>query len=153
MDIPQTAQFFLFKTAILVMILTGSMQGIGHFTHLAGLFFGFVYYIIRIRGKSSFRRKVFPRSIKSYLDKRKAISLNTKKDRIVQNVQDISDKLKRGDTLSKAEDVLVKQLKIAYEKSRNVICEEEEFSGSSDFCKKCEDFYACLYRYLIGQFQ
>lgn len=153
--IPIKARYaaLIFGGIELVMILTGSMQGIGHFTHLAGLLFGFIYYIIRIRGRSSFRRKIFPHSIKSYIDKRKVITLNAKQDRTVQDVQNISDKLKRGDALSKTEAVLLKQLKAAYEKNKNVICEEEEFRDGSDFCKKCDDFYACLYRFLIKQLQ
>ncbi len=153
--IPIKARYaaLIFGGIELVMIITGSMQGIGHFTHLAGLFFGFIYYLIRIRGRSRFRRKMFSHSIKSYIDKRKTTTLIAKKDRIVQNVQNISDKLKRGNTLSNAENALLIQLKTAYEKNKNVICAEEEFSGSSDFCKKCDDFYACLYRFLIRQLQ
>jgi len=39
----------------LLMIITGSMQRIGHFTHLAGLVFGLIYYLLFL--KNRFRRR------------------------------------------------------------------------------------------------
>ncbi len=43
----------------LIMLLTGSMQRIGHFTHLSGLFFGYVYYLLIIKRRKRPRYYIY----------------------------------------------------------------------------------------------
>ena len=49
--IPVRARYaaLIFGGIELVMILTGRMGGIAHLTHLAGLLFGYLYYVMRIK--------------------------------------------------------------------------------------------------------
>ncbi len=149
--IPVKARYaaFIFGGIELVMILTGSMSGIGHFTHLAGLFFGFLYYVVRIRRKYGYTRwKIFKRSGRTVRKNR--LTLATQKERYAQKAELLREKLNREIRLNASERNFLQKLKDAYDSNKKRICSEEEFIPSSEFCRQCEDYYACLYRYVTG---
>lgn len=151
--IPIRAKYaaFIFGGIELVMILTGTMQGIGHFTHLAGLFFGYVYYVLRIR--RSYMRgwsKLSKRVASLRTQRRKGVSL-ARKTVMVQKALQIKEKMARGDALNSRETSFLRQMRDAYSKNKDVICVTDEFNITSEFCQKCDDFYACLYRFIVEQ--
>ncbi len=150
--IPVKARYaaFIFGGIELVMILTGSMRGIGHFTHLAGLFFGFLYYVLRIRTKYGYKRwKLFKRTGRTGGKTR--LTFKSQNEIYAQKAEVLKEKLNREARLTAFEKNFLKQLRDAYEKNKHRVCSEEEFIPSSEFCRRCEDYYACLYRYVLGK--
>ena len=144
--IPVRAKYaaFIFGGIELVMILTGSLQGIGHLTHLAGLLFGYLYYLFRIRGVWIQTHRISRKSTKPGL-------LLVNRDALIQKALKVREKLARGQSLNRSEHSFLNKLRESYRNSRNGICGEEEFDVNVEFCKKCDDFRACLYRYIIEQ--
>ncbi len=151
--IPVRARYaaLIFGGIELVMIITGKMQGIGHFTHLAGLFFGYIYYILRIRGSYGKRQSMFPRRLKEVISEKKAVHVKARKEQVVQKALMIRDKIRMGDNLSSPEVLFLNRLRDAYNQNKTTICTVDEFNITSEFCKKCDDFFACVYRYIIQQ--
>lgn len=133
----------------LFMIITGKMQGVGHFTHLAGLFFGYIYYVIRIRGKSRGRPLKIQSMVKEAVHKKRSMISEKKLERITQTALNIKEKLGQGASLTNSEEVFLSKLRKAYERSGNKICTAEEFDLTAPDCMRCDAFYACLYRYII----
>ena len=131
------------------MIITGKMQGVGHFTHLAGLFFGYIYYVIRIRGKSRGRPLKIQSMVKEAVHKKRSMISEKKLERITQTALNIKEILGKGASLTNSEEVFLSKLRKAYERSGNKICAAEEFDLTAPDCMRCDAFYACLYRYVI----
>lgn len=137
--IPVRAKYaaLIFGGIELVMILTGTFQGIGHLTHLAGLLFGYLYYLFRIRGVR-LKGRLLPK-------KKPRVSRNA----IIGKAVRLREKLSRGESLSRGETSFLNRLREAYRKNRNRICADVEFDINGEFCLRCDDFYACLYRFII----
>ncbi len=150
--IPLRAKYaaFIFGGIELVMIITGTMQGIGHFTHLAGLLFGYIYYVWRIRGPS--RRKKLRFSGKrgpAVITKR----LHLVKDRdganVIAQTRLIKRKLDNGTHLTQSEERFLDKLREAYNYHFRDMCAPDTFNPAADDCLKCQSLYACLYRYVL----
>jgi membrane associated rhomboid family serine protease len=143
--IPLRAKYaaFIFGGIELVMILTGSLQGIGHLTHLAGLLFGYLYYLLRIRGVR-IRAPQITRKVRGRVTR-------VHRDALIKRTLQIREKLARGIPLKGGETAFLSRLREAYASSRGSICGEDEFNPDMEFCKRCDDFEACLYRYVIDQ--
>jgi hypothetical protein len=144
----------------LVFLLTGIMRGIGHFTHLAGLLFGYLYYLIGIRerpgGARGGRRKTlraFGTSAvrRDHADKRGERG-GGKRGVSADIARAVALKKKIGSALplSRADTAFIMKLNKAFNSQRGGICEPAEFDLAADSCRSCEDVYACLYRFLIG---
>lgn len=126
----------------LAMIATGSLKGIGHFTHLAGLLFGYIYYLWRIRGR--YRRKKF------YWHKAFPI-FQLRGEKAVSRAKAIRNKLALGIKLGISDERFLSKLRQAYESNRWEICGPDEYDETeASNCLGCESLYACLYRYIFG---
>jgi membrane associated rhomboid family serine protease len=155
--VPLRARYavFIYGGIELIMLLTGTMQRVGHFTHLAGLFFGYLYYLIavkdvfrRVRAGASRRRPDTargPAGVKKYDENGKA--------REIARTLELKDKIRSGEPLTRAEASYLLKLKKAFDDSWGGICEPAEFDFTAESCRSCDDFHACLYRFIIGQFQ
>jgi len=149
--IPIRAKYaaLLFGGIELVMIVTGSMQGIGHFTHLAGLLFGYVYYLWRIKNRYKSRRKSLKQKLYEISVHRSNLLSEHKKEMAVHQAELIRDKLRNGESLSRSEENFLLKLREAYNRYNSEMCEPDEFSPSAADCLKCDSLYACLYRYVL----
>ncbi len=147
--IPVRARYavFIFAGIELVMILTGTMQRIGHFTHLAGIFFGYIYYLLFI--KRIFKKKrVFAIKKNNKLTRIELI----RRQRIAEAVEDIALKLLKGEKISDKDLALIEFLK-ENGSAKGVLCEPEDFDYRSKLCLNCNDFYSCLHRYFMMKTQ
>jgi membrane associated rhomboid family serine protease len=149
--IPVRAKYaaFIFGGIELAMIATGSMRGIGHFTHLAGLLFGYIYYLWRIKNKYSKKRISPLGKIQDIIAKKSSILSVRKRDRVLQQAEDLKVKLDSGFPLTQVEEKFLEKLREAYNRYGKQICEPEEFDTSASDCLNCEALYACLYRYVL----
>jgi len=153
--VPLRARYavFVYGGIELLMLLTGTMQRVGHFTHLAGLFFGYLYYLIavkdvfrRVRAGAPRRRPDTvrgPSGVKKYDE--------TGKAREIARTLELKNKIRSGEPLTRAEASYLLKLKKAFDDSRGGICEPAEFDFTAESCRSCDDFHACLYRFIIGQ--
>ena len=152
--IPVRARYaaLIFGGIELVMILTGTMSGIGHFTHLAGLLFGYVYYLLRIRPRYGGGR------IASTGVRRRPVQAQTQKMTVsgpkrrksVQMATYIKEKIHKETELSDSDKAFVAQCKKAYLTDNGRLCENEEFGTDAPVCMNCESLFACLYRYMMS---
>jgi hypothetical protein len=144
--VPVRAKYaaFIFKGIELVMILTGSMTNIGHFTYLAGLAFGYLYYLWRIKGglRRGAKRKV-------RRPKRPPALTERGKQRALQMAEQLRLKLASGNTLSKSEESFLNQLREQYTRFNKEMCAPEEFDPKAEDCLRCDSLLACLYRYVL----
>lgn len=150
--IPVRAKYaaFIFGGIELVMILTGTMQGIGHFTHLAGLLFGYIYYIWRIRG--SFRITGIRRSrkkVKSRITGQFQHLRDRDRMHAIEQARLIKQKLDTGVTLTQTEEHFLDSLREAYNYHFRDRCAPDTFNPAAEDCLKCKSLYACLYRYVL----
>jgi len=86
----------IFGLINVIMLVTGARTGVGHFTHLAGLFFGYMYYLARIRGKQGRGKSYTRRRVREAAHKKKKVVLSGKQERILQKASEIKVKLERG---------------------------------------------------------
>jgi len=149
--IPVKAKYaaVIFGGIELLMIITGSMKGIGHFTHLAGLLFGYIYYVIRI--KNRYRRRSFGvfKNIKGVFKDRTSLLSDHKKERENRKAIEIRDKIKNGVYLLESEKSFLAHLKESYKRENMEMCNIDEFNLEAEYCKNCDYYYACLYRYIL----
>jgi len=149
--IPLKAKYavFVFGAIEVIMLLTGTMQRIGHFTHIAGILFGYIYYLLRIRKSKYIKRRSIKLSFPSLVHKEKSLGKEIKKRKeALQLVDNILKRVRYGEGLTQKETSFLEFLRSEYEKSIG-LCNSEEFDPVSELCIKCEEFYACLYRYFI----
>jgi membrane associated rhomboid family serine protease len=151
--IPLRAKYaaLIFGGIELIMILTGAMRGIGHFTHLAGLLFGYIYYLLRIKKRYRRQTPLFSGRMKKFVAEKKRKAVDQRKDQLVQKALAIMKKLKTGDPLSHPEAQMLSKLKEAYNNHSGDICDADEFELTARDCNNCEDFYACVYRYIMNE--
>jgi membrane associated rhomboid family serine protease len=150
--IPLRARYaaFIFGGIELVMILTGSMRGIGHFTHLAGLLFGYIYYVWRIKYRYKKRRGARGRATpKETMTKLKQRLSSRQQARILQQAEEVRIKLDRGSALTPQEEKFLQGLREVYLAHKDEICTPDEFDPKAADCLKCVSFHACLYRYVL----
>jgi membrane associated rhomboid family serine protease len=149
--IPVRAKYaaLIFGGIELVMILFGRMGGIAHLTHLAGLLFGYIYYVMRIKKRYRGRAISSRRKIRLSLPKIKKTVSDERKDKDVAKAVFIKKKIKSGDVLSNSERLFLSKLKEAYYSESAQLCDVDEFSADASDCKVCESFYACLYRFIL----
>ncbi len=149
--IPVRAKYaaFIFGGIELAMIATGSMRGIGHFTHLAGLLFGYIFYLWRIKNKYARKRVSLQGKIQDFIARRSNTFSARKKERVLKQAETLKVKLDSGFPMTKAEENFLEKLRQSYNRYRKEICEPEEFDGSASDCLNCGALYACLYRYVL----
>lgn len=150
--IPVRARYaaFIFGGIELIMIATGSMRGIGHFTHLAGLLFGYIYYVWRIKGR--FTGQVSGRGIKARIKTvrmRREVLPARAKERALNQAEKVKLKLVRNETLSQTEEKFLEKLRGAYNVHGREMCSPDEFDPRATDCLKCDSLLACLYRYVL----
>jgi len=150
--IPVRAKYaaFIFGGIELVMIITGTMQGIGHFTHLAGLLFGYIYYMWRIKG--SYRGKKIRFAVKKSrpgITRRLTIAKDRDRAEVIARARMIKRKLDSGTHLTQPEERFLDKLREAYNYHFRDMCTPDTFNPIAEDCLKCQSFYACLYRYVL----
>ncbi|RKX95710.1 MAG: hypothetical protein DRP84_03295 [Spirochaetes bacterium] len=149
--IPIKAKYaaLVFGAIEVVMLLTGTMQRIGHFTHIAGILFGYVYYLLRIKGGRYLKGRRRKLAVHSLSRVRTKVNRDIKERKeALKLAHNILIKITSGEKLNLREVDFFKFLKDAYNSSSG-ICNSEDFEPESELCLKCEGFYACLYRYII----
>jgi membrane associated rhomboid family serine protease len=135
----------------LVMIATGSLKGIGHFTHLAGLVFGFIYYQWWIRRRYR-NKRFYGLKFRGSGNRGKTFPIfQLRGDKAIDRARVIRNKLALGVKLGISEERFLSKLRQAYELNRWEICGPDEFDEmSASDCTRCVSLYACLYRYIFG---
>jgi hypothetical protein len=149
--IPVKARYaaLIFGGIELAMILAGRMGGIAHLTHLAGLLFGYLYYIMRIKKRYGSRSAISRRKIKLTLPKLKMAVSEENKDKAVEKATLIKKKIRSESELSQAERLFLSKLKDAYYNDNAQLCDFDEFGLDASVCQDCDSFYACLYRFIL----
>jgi membrane associated rhomboid family serine protease len=148
--IPIRARYaaFIFGGIELLMIISGSMRGIGHFTHLAGLLFGYIYYVWRVKVRYSVKPTIKDRMQQARVQKQNALSTRSK-ERVLGQAEILRAKVDRGETLNPSEEKFLEKLRAAYNVHGREICGPGEFNPRASDCLKCDALYACLYRYVL----
>ena len=144
--VPVRAKYaaFIFGGIELVMILTGSMTNIGHFTHLAGLAFGYLYYVWRVKGGP--RRRIRKKTGRP----RRPPALSARRKReALDRAEQLRQKLASGSSLTRNEETFLSKLRESYTRHNREMCAPEEFDPKAEDCLRCESLYACLYRYVL----
>lgn len=149
--IPIRARYaaLIFGGIELVMIATGSMRGIGHFTHLAGLLFGYIYYVWRIKNRYGRRRLGVKEKLQDIMIRRSKMISVRKKQMALQQAETVKMKLDSGIALTQSEENFFNKLRETYNRYGREICEPDEFEPSASDCLRCDSLYACLYRYVL----
>ena len=151
--IPVRARYavFIFGGIELLMIVTGSMRGIGHFTHLAGLLFGFIFYIWRIKGR--YGGRAAGRGIKARITEVRTRGRETLSERGREGVfllaEQIKLKIERNEELSQDEETFLEKLRQSYNIHGREMCSPDEFNPRASDCLRCNSLLACLYRYVL----
>jgi membrane associated rhomboid family serine protease len=152
--IPIRARYaaFIFGGISLVMIFIPSMKGIAHFTHLAGLLFGYIYYVWRIRGRHAAKSTRIS-SLRSRLNqartKRREAPTAGMRQKVLSQAEILRSKLERGSDLTAQEERFLEKLRESYNLYGREICGPGEFEPRAADCLKCDALYACLYRYVL----
>ena len=149
--IPIKAKYaaLVFGAIEVIMLMTGTMQMIGHFTHISGILFGYIYYLIRIRKGRYLRKRKSKFNFLSISNKKRILKKEVKrKNEALQLAKEIIKKLSNKEKLTSKDIPFLEYLKNAYN-SATGICESNDFDPESLLCLQCEDFYACLYRYIL----
>jgi membrane associated rhomboid family serine protease len=171
--VPLRARFavFVWGGLELVFLLTGVMQRVGHFTHLAGLLFGYLYYLIGIRSgfgggkprgaRARRLRALDPRARRGgshprgYRTGSARLGGERAEHRAAKDIElavALKEKVRNADPLSRADTAFLLKLKKAFDERGGGVCDAAEFDLTAESCRSCEDFDACLYRFLIGKF-
>ncbi len=151
--IPVRARYaaFIFGGIELLMIATGSMRGIGHFTHLAGLLFGYIYYVWRIKGR--YTAQVSGRGIKARIKavrtRRREILPERSRERALLQAEQVKLKIERNEELSQDDENFLEKLRQSYNIHGREMCSPDEFNPRASDCVKCDSLLACLYRYVL----
>ena len=151
--IPVRARYaaFIFGGIELLMIATGSMRGIGHFTHLAGLLFGYIYYVWRIKGR--YTTQVSGRGIKARIKavgtRRREILPERSRERALLQAEQVKLKIERNEALSQDDENFLEKLRQSYNIHVREMCSPDEFNPRASDCVKCASLLACLYRYVL----
>ncbi|MFW6138417.1 MAG: rhomboid family intramembrane serine protease, partial [Spirochaetota bacterium] len=153
--IPVRAKYaaLIFGGIELVMLATGSMRGIGHFTHLAGLFFGYMYYVMRIKNRYRSGRRGGPgitRRLKRGVSNKIRDISEQKKKRDIYPASVIRSRIRKDLPLDRKQREFLSKLEQSYQESGSELCEPDEFEINSRTCLDCDAFYACLYRFLMS---
>ncbi len=151
--IPVRARYaaFIFGGIELLMIATGSMRGIGHFTHLAGLLFGYIYYVWRIKGRYSVQapgRRIKAR-VKAVRTRRREILSEHSRERALLQAEQVKLKIERNEALSQDDENFLEKLRQSYNIHGREMCSPDEFNPRASDCVKCDSLLACLYRYVL----
>jgi membrane associated rhomboid family serine protease len=148
--IPVRARYavFIFGGIELLMIVTGSMRGIGHFTHLAGLLFGYIYYVWKIKVRYSVKPSIKDRMRQARVQRQRVLSARSQ-ERVLDQAEALRVKVERGETLNPSEEKFLEKLRMAYNTYGREICGPGEFNPRASDCLKCDALYACLYRYVL----
>ena len=154
--VPVRARYaaFIFGGVELLMIMTGMMRGIGHFTHLAGLVFGYIYYLARIKprygnGRAPSFKRMKQRLFKDTAQKREVS--NIKRSKAISGAEKVKEKIRQGLSLTSQDMAFLSRLKEAYYGENAQLCEFDEFSTGAQVCRDCDSLYACLYRYIMKE--
>jgi hypothetical protein len=145
--IPMKAKYaaLIFGGIEVVMLITGTMTGIGHLTHLAGLLFGFVYYVWRIKGR--YRRR--PRRRRTVRMSPPPVLSARKQREAIDKAEQLKSKLSAGSSLTSSEERFLNKLREGYNRFSSEMCRPDEFDPRAEECTKCRSLYACLYRYVL----
>jgi membrane associated rhomboid family serine protease len=135
----------------LLMIATGSMRGIGHFTHLAGLLFGYIYYVWRIKGRYSVQApgRGIKARIKTVRTRRKETLSERSRERALLQAEQVKRKIERNEALSQDDENFLEKLRRSYNIHGREMCSPDEFNPRASDCVKCDSLLACLYRYVL----
>ena len=130
------------------MFSTGGNSGISHVGHLGGLFFGIIYFLVMKKRGIEFKTKKVKARLNKEIRKREDELFpqeTEKKDRLIK----ILARVKEGgpESISDDEYQFIKHVMIMTEDSED-ICVEEDFNDQDDYCRKCDNFEACVMREL-----
>lgn len=147
--IPMKAKFLVVLYGgleLFFQITSGGNSSVSHIGHLGGLFFGLLYFFIMKRRGIEFRAKKIRARLHSELTKRKEeIPAQAKSDGT--DLLPILRKIKQHGIHSLTDDEFqyIKRMDIFLD-GRSGLCVEDDFSMDDDYCRKCDDFQACVMR-------
>ena len=151
--IPVRARYatFIFGGLQLVFLIFGRSSGVAHFTHLAGILFGYIYYIWRI--KSRYRVSTSAGALKSRIQafkEKAAESLSDRgREKALLLAEEMKLKIERDVSLSQEEENFLDKLRKSYNIHAKEMCSPDEFNPRASDCLKCKALLACLYRYVL----
>jgi membrane associated rhomboid family serine protease len=151
--IPVRARYatFIFGGLQLVFLIFGRSSGVAHFTHLAGILFGYIYYVWRI--KSRYRVGASTGALKQRMQAFRARAAESLSDRGTERAIHLADEVKlkiESDVkLTQEEENFLDKLRQSYNQHGSEMCRPDEFNPRASDCLKCKSLLACLYRYVL----
>lgn len=127
-------------------ITSGNSSSISHIGHLGGIFFGLIYFFVMKRRGIEFRAKKIKAILRNEISKRKD-DLMQQAGNTEDRLYNILQKIREGGIHSLSDDDFqyVKRMDILFE-GRDGLCVEGDFSTDDDYCRKCDNYQACLMR-------
>jgi len=151
--IPVRARYaaFIFGGITIFFMASQRMAGVAHLTHLAGLLFGYIFYVWRIKDRH--RSRASGRGFKARIMEvktRKRETLSERgRERVLLLAEKVRLKLERNETLSQEEEDFLDKLRQSYNVHGREMCSPNEFNPRASDCLKCGSLLACLYRYVL----
>jgi membrane associated rhomboid family serine protease len=151
--IPVRARYaaFIFGGITIFFMATQRMAGVAHLTHLAGLLFGYIFYVWRIKNRG--RSRASGAGIKARIlevKQRKSESLTDRgRDKVLLLAEKVKVKIEKNETLAQEEEQFLDKLRQSYNLHGRDMCSPDEFNPHAADCLKCQSLLACLYRYVL----
>lgn len=129
-----------------LQVTSGGQSSVSHLGHLGGLVFGLIYFMVTRRRGIEFKAKKIKAVLQTELSRRKEDMAAQSSDQDLALLR-ILQKLETGGVSSITDDEYqyIKRMDIFLEKQDD-LCVEGDFSFEDDYCKKCDNYQACLMR-------
>jgi membrane associated rhomboid family serine protease len=151
--IPVRARYaaFIFGGITIFFMASQRLAGVAHLTHLAGLLFGYIFYVWRIKNRAMGRAS--GAGIKARIlevKQRKSESMTAReRENVLRVAEEVKAKIEKDETLSQEEESFLDKLRRSYNLHSREKCSPDEFNPRASDCLKCESLLACLYRYVL----
>ena len=129
-----------------LQITSGGQSSVSHLGHLGGLVFGLVYFLIIRRRGIEFKAKKIKAVLQTELNRRKEDMTEQSSNQDLTLLR-ILQKLENGGSAAITDDEYqyIKRMDIFMDQQEG-LCVPGDFSVDDDYCRKCDNYQACLMR-------
>ena len=129
-----------------LQITSGGASSVSHLGHLGGLVFGLLYFLVTRRRGIEFKAKKIKAVLQTELSRRKEDMTSQSAGQGLTLLR-ILQKLETGGASSITDDEyqFIKRMDIFME-HQDDLCVEGDFRIDDDYCRKCDNYQACLMR-------
>ncbi len=129
-----------------LQVTSGGASSVSHLGHLGGLVFGLIYFFVSRRRGIEFKAKKIKAVLQTELSKRKENMTDHSSDQDLILLR-ILQKLETGGASSITDDEYqyIKRMDIFMDHN-DELCIDPDFNVDDDYCRKCDNYQACLMR-------